>query len=174
MESQLLKINSKAPELSIKTVSGNTWDLSESKVDKMTMLVFYRGLHCPVCRDYLEELNNYIDDFRNIGVNDIVAVCTNSKELAEETKKKWDIDKLEIGYNLSIEKARQWGLYISDAIKDEEPYQFNEPGLFLINPDKKVFYAGINSMPFGRPGIEDMYKSIKFIFDKDYPSRGRL
>jgi len=174
MSTQLLKIHSKAPELSVKTVSANTWDILESKTDKMTMVVFYRGLHCPVCKSYLEELNNYIDDFKSIGVNDIIAISVNSEELAQDTKKKWDIDKVEIGYNLSIEKAREWGLYISDAIKDTEPYQFNEPGLFLVDSDKKIFYAGINSMPFGRPVIPDMYKAAKFIFEKDYPSRGRL
>jgi len=27
------------------------------------------------------------------------------------------------------------GLYVSKGIPDEEPAQFNEPGLFLIKPD---------------------------------------
>lgn len=33
------------------------------------MLVFYRGLHCPICIVYLSELNRLLPEFTERGVN---------------------------------------------------------------------------------------------------------
>jgi hypothetical protein len=42
---------------------------------------------------------------------------------------------------LTIAGARAWDLYISRAIRDGEPPEFNEPGLFLTKPDGTLFFA---------------------------------
>lgn len=39
----------KAPELKVQLVGGEIWDLKEQNPEKFTMIIFYRGLHCPVC-----------------------------------------------------------------------------------------------------------------------------
>src|SRR5690348_7401821 len=45
---------------------------------------------------------------------------------------------------------REWGLFVSRGRSDDEPARFNEPGLFLIEPDGTVYYESILSMPAGR------------------------
>ena len=35
-----------APSLSVPTVGGDTWTLSEQSPDSFTFIVFYRGMHC--------------------------------------------------------------------------------------------------------------------------------
>lgn len=159
------------PELIVDTVNGMTWNLRDQQPKNFTLLVFYRGLHCPVCKSYLEELNSKIDEFRDKGVN-VICISSNTRSLAEKTATNWDIAKLTIGYDFSIENARKWGLFVSEAISDKEPDVFFEPALFLIRPDATLYAAAIQSMPFARPKFDDLLKSILFVLNEDYPARG--
>lgn len=159
------------PELIVDTVNGMIWNLRDQKPKNFTLVVFYRGLHCPVCKSYLEELNSKIEKFRDKGVN-VICISSNSGSLAEKTATDWDIDKLTLGYNFSIEDARKWELYISKGINDKEPEMFFEPGLFLIRPDTTLYAASIQSMPFARPKFDELLKSISFVLNEKYPARG--
>ena len=38
----------KTPDLEFETVDGNTWRLADQKPKNFTMIVAYRGLHCPI------------------------------------------------------------------------------------------------------------------------------
>ncbi len=67
---------------------------------------------------------------------------------------------------------RSCDLFVSRGITDEEPAEFSEPGLFLIDTEGAVFYEAINSMPFGRPQFEDVQGGIDFVVKNDYPARG--
>jgi thiol-disulfide isomerase/thioredoxin len=55
------------PDLELKTLDGPTFELSKQRAETFTMVVFYRGLHCPVCRRYLNELDCMMDEFRKRG-----------------------------------------------------------------------------------------------------------
>lgn len=159
------------PELIVETVNGMIWNLRDQKPKNFTLVVFYRGLHCPVCKSYLEELNSKIDKFRDKGVN-VICISSNKASLAEKTATSWDIDKLTLGFNFSIEDARKWDLFVSKGINDKEPDMFFEPGLFLIRPDNTLYAASIQSMPFARPKFDDLLKSISFVLNEKYPARG--
>jgi alkyl hydroperoxide reductase subunit AhpC len=159
------------PELVVNTVNGMIWNLRDQLPQNFTMVVFYRGLHCPVCKTYLEELNSKIEEFRDRGIN-VICISANSGSLAEKTLINWDIEKLTIGHDFSIENAREWDLYVSKGISDKEPEIFFEPGLFLIRPDNTLYAASIQSMPFARPKFDELLKSIDYILKEDYPARG--
>jgi peroxiredoxin len=161
------------PELIVDTVNGMKWNLREQKPPNFTLVVFYRGLHCPVCKSYLEELNSMIDSFREKGVN-VICISTNNKSLAEKTTVEWNVDRLTIGYDFSIEDARKWDLYVSNSINEDEPETFFEPGVFIIRPDNTLYAASIQSMPFARPELTAILKSIGFVLNKDYPARGEM
>lgn len=135
------------------------------------MVVFYRGLHCPVCRSYLRDLEGKLTDFSRRGV-DVITVSGDDAPRAERVKREWNLPNTTIGYDQSVESMRAWGLFISRSIKDAEPGEFGEPGLFLVRPDTTLYYAAINSMPFGRPSLADMLGAIDFIKANDYPARG--
>lgn len=159
------------PELVVKTVNGMMWDLRDERPDNFTMIVFYRGLHCPYCKAYLEEINSKIYKLRDNGIN-VICISANSGRVAEDTVTKWEIEKLVIGHSLSIETARKWDLYISRGINKKEPEYFFEPAIFLVRPDNTLYAANIQSMPFARPSIDDIIKSTDYILDNDYPARG--
>ena len=166
----------RTPELEVKTLEGETWRLSKQKPKNFTMVVAYRGLHCPICKTYVRELDRYAEDFKRRGVETII-LSTDTKERADQTKEDWGIKNLNIGYAMSIEKAREWGLYISSgrgktSLGIEEPDQFSEPGLFLVQPDCTLYAASVASMPFARPHFKEVLSAIEFIVAKNYPARG--
>ncbi|WP_179353934.1 peroxiredoxin-like family protein [Winogradskyella vidalii] len=166
----MLKPREKTPELTIDLINGTEWRLSKQDPEAFTLVIVYRGLHCPVCKKYLEELQGKLSKFDELGVN-VVAISSDTKATAEETYKEWDIGDVPLGYEFPIEEARKWGLYISKGIKDE-PDTFIEPGLFVIRPNQELYCASIQTMPFARPGLDDIINAIKFVLSKDYPARG--
>ena len=166
-----IKPRTKVPALSLPLVGGGQFELARSAPTAFTMMVAYRGLHCPICKTYLRELDRKLAEFEALGVK-AVAVSADTQERAEKTKAEWGIERLPIAYGLAIEAARAWGLFISAGVKDGEPSLFSEPGLFLIRPDQTLYAASIQTMPFARPSFADVLAGVKFVSEKDYPARG--
>jgi len=167
-----------APALKLATVGGGSWSLADSAPETFTMVVFYRGLHCPICSMYLGDLNAKAEEFAAKGV-DIVVVSSDTEERATEAKSKWKIDKLTVGYGLDLDSAREWGLYVSSSngitgAGIEEPALFSEPGLFLVKPDKSVYFVSVQSMPFARPAFDGILKALDFVVARNYPARGEV
>jgi len=167
----MLKPKEKVPNLELPLINDTRWSLEAQESEKFTMLVFYRGLHCPICKKYLEELTTHLDDFKERGVH-LIAISGDTEERAKKAGKDWNINELPVGYDLPTEIARKWGLYISKGISDKEPATFSEPGLFLIKPDGSLYASAIQTMPFARPHWNDILNAIDFIDKKEYPARG--
>lgn len=161
-----------APDLDVALVGGGQYRLADQQPDAFSLVVFYRGLHCPICRGYLTELNRTLEDFAASGVNSVVAVSGDNAERAQQSVIEWGLDHLQVGYGESVESMRAWGLFVSKGIKDPEPDLFGEPGVFLIRPDTTVYMAAINSMPTARPRIADILGAAKFFAANNYPARG--
>ena len=71
--SNKLMPDTQAPALSLPLVGGGTWSLADQTPKNFTMVIFYRGLHCPVCKMYLTKLNGLIDMAAAAGVNVVAA-----------------------------------------------------------------------------------------------------
>ena len=48
----------------------------------------------------------------------------------------------------------------------------NEPGVFLVRPDRTLYWASVQSMPFARPHFREIVAALDFVIAKDYPARG--
>ena len=162
---------SACPELKLETVSRGTWRLADRKPQHFTMVVFYRGHHCPLCKKQLQELDAMVDEFAEAGI-DLVAISMKSQELAERAVKEWEIEKLTVAYGLSLEEAQRWGLFISAAVKGNEPDRFSEPGLFFVRPGGELYAASIQTMPFARPPARKLLSFLSWVAENDYPARG--
>lgn len=166
------------PALSVPTVDGPVWTLSDQTPEAFTLLVVYRGLHCPICSGYLGDLNRKLAPFAERGVS-VIAVSSDTADRAAEAKAKWGLDQLTIGYGLGLDQAREWGLYISTSRGKTstgvvEPDLFVEPGLFLIRPDGTLYFGTVQTMPFARPQFGDILKALDFVLANDYPARGEV
>ncbi len=159
-----------APALSLPLVGAGTYDLASQSPEAATMVIFYRGLQCPVCKEYLGRVAEAADQFTQQGMP-IVFASMDTKDRAEEAKKDWGLGDIPVAYGMTEETARQWGLHISTAIKESEIEIFNEPGLFWILPDNTLYMAEISSAPFARPSIDILAARVVSI-KNGYPPRG--
>ncbi len=103
----VLKPRQASPELSINTLQGE-WSLSAQSPENFTMIVFYRGLHCPICLKYLADLEASLQKFSDAGVN-VIVVSSDDEARAKQTVEKAGLDNVTMGYGLTIEQAQQWG-----------------------------------------------------------------
>jgi peroxiredoxin len=159
------------PPLELPLVGGGMFRLADAAPRLFTMLVFNRGLHCPVCRAQLSELNRRFDELAEKGI-DVVSISGENEQRARQMRDEWKIDKFPLAYGLGEAQMHEWGLFVSHGITPEEPAVFNEPALFLISPDGTVYYESILSMPVGRPRLDDLLGGIDYWTAHDYPARG--
>ena len=170
----MLKPGQKAPELDLPLTIDARFVLADQTPENFTMLVFYRGKHCPVCKRYLEELGGRLSDFTNRGIN-VFAVSMDSEDRAMVVDSEWETHDLPLAHSMTEDKAREWGLYISGKREgSEEPDVFSEPGLFLLKPDGTMHFAVVQNAPFTRPSLDQLLEGIDITLDKDYPTRGTL
>ncbi len=88
---------------------GSTEDLAlGSGADgRFSVVVFFRGLHCPVCRKQLSELDRCLGDVRAAGVGRVVAVSMETPERSEQLVQQWHVRDLPVAYGLSEASARE-------------------------------------------------------------------
>lgn len=172
----MLMPRKQVPDLAVEMVSGGRFDLASETTERGTLVCFYRGLHCPICAKYLTELEKQTPAFAERGVATI-AISSDDRERAAAMAEKIGAKELRFGYGLPLAKAREWGLYISTSrgttsIGIEEPELFAEPGVFLIRPDRTLYYASVQTMPFVRPHFSELVGALDFVIANDYPARG--
>ena len=56
------------PALTVPTLAHGDFTLNATPPERFTLLVFYRGLHCPICAKYLLELGRLLPEFDQRGV----------------------------------------------------------------------------------------------------------
>lgn len=164
------------PELDLDTLSHGRFNLAGDNPERFTLVAFYRGLHCPICANYLKELERLTPEFEKRGVKTI-AISSDGKERTQAMADKISASNLRMGFGLPLSEARDWGLYISTSrgktsIGIEEPALFSEPGVFLVRADRTLYYASVQSMPFVRPHFSELTQALDFAIANDYPARG--
>lgn len=163
--------DAQAPDLKLPLIIGPDWHLAAQSPDSFTMIVVYRGLHCPMCEKYLKKIVDRFGDWTGKGFN-LIAVSMDEEDRAKKAHADWGLGDLPVGYGLTEAQAADWGLYISDSIKDAEPRRFTEPGMFWVRPDGRLYLAEVSNSPFARPDLDVLLDKADFIIDKDYPARG--
>ncbi len=170
METTKMAAGSKFPGLAWSAVSGDP--VCPAEASGWRALIVYRGKHCPLCKGYLNTLNEMLDEFAAAGVSvSTVSADTQEKAKAEVAECGW---KFPVGYDLSVAEMRQLGLYVSDPRSLQETDRpFAEPALFVINPQGDTQIIDISNAPFARPDLKSLLKGLQFVIGKDYPIRGR-
>ncbi|UUL75685.1 redoxin family protein [Pseudarthrobacter sp. Fe7] len=164
-----------APDLGLDLVGGgSTHDLKlgTGADGRFSLVVFYRGLHCPICREQLAEIDKRLQDLEAAGIGRAVAVSMETAERSTRIVDQWHLANLPVAYGLGEEAARSWGLNLTRAIRDGEPDLFNEPGIFILDEDRTLFWSSTATMPFGRPSLDDVIAGVRYAQDRNYPARG--
>lgn len=166
------------PALAVDTLEHGRFDLAAEQGERGTVISFYRGLHCPICATYMKDLEKRVPEFAERGYG-VIAISSDNEDRARQFAEKIGADALRIGYGLPLEKAREWGLYIStgkgpSSAGVDEPALFPEPGLFVVNPDGTLYAGSVQTMPFARPSFGELLGALDFVIAKDYPARGEF
>jgi len=166
----------KVPALTLRTLDHGKFDVMVDGSARGTVICFYRGLHCPICANYLSELEKRTPEFAERGVKTI-AISTDGEERTRAMQAKIGAEALRFGIGLPLATAKAWGLYISTgrgktSIGIEEPDLFAEPGLFMVTPDATLYYGSVQTMPFVRPHFSELVAALDFAIEKNYPARG--
>lgn len=166
------------PQLNLETLDDGQWTLTERKPQHFSLLVIYRGWHCPICGPYLRDLDRKLTEFTQRGV-DVIAISGDDQTRARTAKEQWKIKNLTIGYGMNITQGREWGLFVSSGVGKtsvgvEEPDLFFEPGLFLVRTDSTLYFSSVQTMPFARPTFAEILQALDVIIAKNYPARGEV
>ncbi|MGB0466827.1 MAG: redoxin domain-containing protein [Pontibacterium sp.] len=172
MSTLKLKPGERFPDIEIATIDYGKLTLGQQAQGWQLILV-YRGLHCPWCRTYIDQLHQITPRFRERDVQ-VIAISGDPEEKAVALKREAGYRHLPIGYGLSLTQMHRLGLFISAPRSPEETNQpFAEPAVFLINPEKTVQIAEYSNAPFCRPDLNTLLEGIIFIQEHKYPIRGR-
>lgn len=87
-------INSKIPDVSVKTIEGENLQLRSIIAEKPTVLIFYRGGWCPYCSRHMAELQQIEEQIVEMGYQ-ILAVSVDKPEVLKET-----LSDIELSYTL--------------------------------------------------------------------------
>eukprot|EP00541_Cyclophora_tenuis_P010923 CAMPEP_0116546046 /NCGR_PEP_ID=MMETSP0397-20121206/3010_1 /TAXON_ID=216820 /ORGANISM="Cyclophora tenuis, Strain ECT3854" /LENGTH=393 /DNA_ID=CAMNT_0004070435 /DNA_START=99 /DNA_END=1280 /DNA_ORIENTATION=+ len=134
------KTGDTAPHLSVSLIAGETFTLSDNKPTKYTVVFFYHGTHSSDCVDRIAAIEESFDDVEKEGV-DVVAISMDSKENTKATinrvLKRMNKENLSLpmGYGLTEEVAREWGL---SSVSVSGDCKFCTEGLFAMDPNNFV------------------------------------
>ncbi|ERN41613.1 peroxiredoxin [Rubidibacter lacunae KORDI 51-2] len=160
-----------SPPLEVNALGGGVWKLGEQRPGHYTMVVFYRGSHCPICQQYITDLDRKLDVFVRLGVS-AIAISGDTEERAKHFQEKGHLQQVTIGYGLPPEVMCRWGLYLSRRHFEDEPTLFCEPALFLVKPDTCLYFANIGTHPFSRVSFDFLQQGLEYIIPRNYPFRG--
>jgi hypothetical protein len=171
------------PDLRVHLAGGGSYDLAAERPKLFSMIVFYRGLHCQQCQAYLGELEKLLPEFEKRGITSVAISC-DEQDRAEDAKAEWRLARLRAGYGLTLPVARSWGLFLTEgrprAQGLPEPPYCCEPALYLIAPDKTLWFSAVQNMAFARPRFSDLIDGFEFLFargyfiEKECPARGEI
>ncbi|MCY7297238.1 redoxin domain-containing protein [Alteromonas sp. a30] len=162
------------PEMTVSRFDGKAVVLGEAQGDfDWQLVIVYRGQHCPLCTQYLNQLETFKDELSALNV-DVLAVSGDSKAQLESHLEKLDIS-FPTAYGLTVEQMQTLGLFISNPRSEQETdHAFPEPAVFVLNQDRQIQVIDIANNPFIRPDLSMLVKCLKWIRDpeKNYPIRG--
>lgn len=174
MSSQKFTAGKVFPTIHLKTLTNGTVEIGKPQNGRdWQMVVVYRGKHCPMCTNYLRQLDQIKDKFYDNGI-DIIAVSADPEAKATAHNQEMQLS-FPVAYDLSIEQMKELGLYISHPRSAQETdIPFAEPGLFVINDKGQMQVIDISNGPFVRPELQTLAGGLVFIRDpqNNYPIRG--
>ena len=99
------------PVTTVSRLGGGTLTLGKPETADWQLIFVYRGLHCPICRGYMEDLELRLSEFAEIGI-EVVIVSADPVEKAEKLRAD-HAPTVPIGFDLSIAQMKMLGLYVS-------------------------------------------------------------
>ena len=153
-------------------LGGGTLDIGGTRAN-WTLLVVYRGKHCPRCKAYLNILQDMAPKWDEAGF-DIAVVSADPEEKAatDVAEFGWTFP---LGYGLTEDQMATLGLYVTEPLSpDETDRRFAEPGVYVLRPDGSLLLVAISNGPSARPDLAALLDGMIFTKVNDRPPRGTV
>ncbi|AXT50009.1 AhpC/TSA family protein [Aquimarina sp. BL5] len=175
LASKALKTGDKIPEILLPNAAGVNISIQELLVNKKVVLSFYRGGWCPYCNLELKALQQYQNEFEELGAT-LVAISPETPDNSLTTSEKnnlsfqvlSDIDnKIAEEFNLAftlpkdlIEVYKGFGI---DLIKSNgnEDHQLPISATYIINQDGTIIYDFIKEDYKERADPKEIFNFLK-------------
>ncbi|MEM9605176.1 MAG: redoxin domain-containing protein [Pseudomonadota bacterium] len=151
------------PALHLPLIGGGVADITKPTGEHdWRLIVIYRGKHCPLCTQYLVELEATRAQLSDIGI-DVIAVSADSEERA--TAHLANIEThFPVAYDLSEAQMQKLGLYISGPQSGVDVARpFAEPGLFTVDDQARIQLVDISNLPFSRPSLAKVANGMAWL-----------
>ena len=168
---QMLQPGDAAPALIVETVQGAQWSLDRTAPAALDLIAIYRGAFCPFCKGFVSQLAARRAALVERGFMPI-AISMDGRDNAARASQDWNLQELTIGYGLTTEAARRWGTYLTTRPEGEQSVTFCEPAIFLVRPNKKIYAVLVQSLPCGRPDLDNLVQGLDFLAKQGFPARG--
>ncbi len=169
MKSAKPDVGKPVPEMTFAKVGGGNVTVGGLR-DRWSLLVVYRGKHCPRCKKYLNKFNAMLAEWDAIMDVVVVSADTEDKANADVAEFGWSFD---LGYGLTEAQMHALGLYVSDPLFEAETTtRFAEPGTLAIRPNGELVLVDISNGPAARPDLEELLDGMRFNIINDWPVRG--
>ena len=169
MKSAKPDVGKPVPEMTFAKVGGGNVTVGGLR-DRWSLLVVYRGKHCPRCKKYLNKFNAMLAEWDAIMDVVVVSADTEDKANADVAEFGWSFD---LGYGLTEAQMHALGLYVSDPLFEAETTtRFAEPGTFAIRANGELMLVDISNGPAARPDLEELLDGMRFNIINDRPVRG--
>lgn len=172
---QKLHAGSPFPDIQVFDLDGQSVTLGKPSAGTADwqMIIVYRGYHCPLCTQYLNQLETHKQRLLDNKI-ELVAVSGDSKEQLNDHMRKLNVS-YPIYYGLQETQMEELGLYISiPRSAQETDHNFAEPGLFVVNEHGNLHVVDLANNPFVRPDLKTLLSGLEWIRnpDNNYPIRG--
>lgn len=175
LASKALKTGDKIPKILLPNAAGVNISIQELLVNKKVVLSFYRGGWCPYCNLELKALQQYQNEFEELGAT-LVAISPETPDNSLTTSEKnnlsfqvlSDIDnKIAEEFNLAftlpkdlIEVYKGFGI---DLIKSNgnEDHQLPISATYIINQDGTIIYDFIKEDYKERADPKEIFNLLK-------------
>ncbi len=166
-----LKPGMPAPALSFKTLTGDYWNIKNTEPTGLDLIAVYRGLFCPYCRGFISALASQRESLGRLGITPI-AVSMDDESKARQTKKEWNLGDMTLGYDVGIDDVRAWNIFLTTREQAGQMVTFCEPALLMVNPQKQIYAMILQSIPSGRPDLQNLLEGLEFLAKQGFPIRG--
>lgn len=146
------------PDISLKSIEGDSLQLREMIAQKPAVLIFYRGGWCPYCNRHMAQLQEAHSQLADLGYQ-ILAVSPDNPEYLQASKQEKDLSYTLLS-DSDMEASKAFGLAFKVDSATVERYKNNgmdleersghehhllpAPAVFLVNPDGLINFQYVN------------------------------
>lgn len=170
-----IPVGSSAPDFNSTDIEGQPVHLKDMVNDGPVVLIFYRGVWCPVCNRYLSNLQDSLSLILDTGAK-VIAVtpetAENAQKTANNTGAKFIIvsegsEKIMQDYDVVFNVTQDYQNKINTALEadiainnDQKVATLPVPATYIIDKNQKIVYRQFNPNYHVRATVKEMIENI--------------